>query len=124
MFSVADNYTYTVPGVYTITLSVDDEMDSGQSIFQFVIVFDPDGGFVSGGGWIDSPAGAYAADPTLTGKANFGFVSKDKKGQTMPSGNTEFQFKAGDINFHSNTYDWLIVAGARGQFKGVGIRRF
>ena len=54
------------------------------------------------------------------GKANFGFVSKYKKGQSTPDGNTEFQFKAGDINFHSEVYEWLVVAGAKAQFKGTG----
>ncbi len=29
-----------------------------------VVIYDPDGGFVTGGGWINSPAGAYSADPT------------------------------------------------------------
>jgi hypothetical protein len=24
------------------------------------------------------------------------------------------------FNFHSETYDWLVVAGARAQFKGTG----
>jgi hypothetical protein len=37
-------------------------------------VYDPSAGFATGGGWIMSPPGAYAADPTLTGRANFGFV--------------------------------------------------
>ena len=39
-------------------------------------VYDTGGGFVTGGGWITSPPGAYASDPQLTGKAQFGFVSK------------------------------------------------
>jgi hypothetical protein len=89
-----------------------------------ISVFDPSGGFVTGGGWIDSPAGAYTADPSLTGKANFGFVSKYKKGSTtnIPEGQTEFQFKAGDLNFHSSTYDAesLVVAGHKAQYKGTG----
>ena len=38
----------------------------------------------------------------------------------MPTGETEFQFKAGNLNFHSNSYEWLVVAGARAQYKGVG----
>ena len=83
-------------------------------------VFDPNGGFVTGGGWIDSPAGALTADPTSTGKANFGFVSKYKKGASTPTGNTNFRFKAGNLDFDSTSYDWLVVAGARAQFKGVG----
>lgn len=68
-----------------------------------------------------SPAGAYTDDVTLTGKANFGFVSKYKKGATTPSGQTEFQFKAGDLNFHSDSYDWLVVTGSDyARFKGEG----
>lgn len=38
----------------------------------------------------------------------------------MLTGNTEFQFKAGDLNFHSTDYQWLVVAGARAQYKGSG----
>ena len=38
----------------------------------------------------------------------------------MPTGNTEFQFHAGSFNFSSTTYQWLVVAGARAQFKGEG----
>jgi hypothetical protein len=48
-------------------------------------------------------------------------VSKYQRGQTTPSGETEFQFKAGNLNFHSEAYEWLVVAGARAQFKGVGV---
>lgn len=47
-------------------------------------------------------------------------LSKYLKGATLPSGNTEFQFKAGDLNFKSASYQWLVVAGARAQFKGWG----
>ena len=57
----------------------------------------------------------------LTGKANFGFVSKYKKGADAPTGNTEFIFQAGDLNFHSTSYDWLLVTGSDyAKFKGVG----
>jgi hypothetical protein len=67
-----------------------------------------------------SPAGAYTADPSLTGKANFGFVSKYETGTNTPSGETEFQFKAGDLDFHSDAYEWLVVAGPQAKFKGIG----
>lgn len=58
----------------------------------------------------------------VTGHANFGFVSKYKKGAVTPTGNTEFQFQAGDLNFHSDAYDWLVVnqGGIRAQYKGTG----
>ena len=120
--SVNDSHSYSTPGVYTIKLIVTDNdgAPSNESVYQFVVVYDPSGGFVTGGGWINSPAGAYVADPFLTGKANFGFVAKYKMGANVPDGNTEFQFKAGDLNFHSSSYQWLVVAGARAQFKGEG----
>ena len=116
-------HTYASPGVYTITLTVtDDDGDSDTMSFKYVVIYDPTDGFVTGGGWINSPEGAYAPDPTLTGKANFGFVAKYKKGQTTPDGNTEFNFKVANMNFHSNDYEWLviIIAGAKAMYKGTG----
>jgi PKD repeat protein len=113
--------TYTASGVYTVGITVsDDDAASAVSKFEYVVVYDPGAGFVTGGGWINSPAGAYAADLTMTGRANFGFVSKYQKGANIPTGQTEFQFKAGNLNFHSTIYDWLVVAGAKAQYKGSG----
>jgi len=86
-------------------------------------VYDPDAGFVTGGGWIDSPANACrltTACQDLAGRANFGFVSMYKKGAQTPTGNTEFRFQAGDLNFHSDNYEWLVIAGHRAQYKGSG----
>ncbi|HEX4934286.1 MAG TPA: hypothetical protein VFV33_13945, partial [Gemmatimonadaceae bacterium] len=33
---------------------------------------------------------------------------------------TEFQFRAGNLNFRSTTYQWLVISGARAQYKGEG----
>ena len=124
--TVTLSYAFTQPGVYNVMLTVtDDDGGSGSAttvndLPAYVVVYDPSAGFVTGGGWINSPAGAYIADLTLTGKATFGFVSQYKKGATAPTGQTEFQFKAGDLNFHSSTYAWLVVSGARAQYKGSG----
>jgi len=119
--SAEGTHTYDTPGVYTVLLTVtDDDGGSDTETFQYVVIYDQDGGFVTGGGWIDSPAGAYVADPSLTGTANFGFVSKYKKGATTPTGQTEFQFQAGDLNFHSSIYHWLVIANHKAIYKGTG----
>ena len=110
-------------GVYNICVTATDDsgLDSNTQC-TILAVYDPNNGFVTGGGWFNSPAGAYAGDPNLTGKATFGFVSKYVKGRTLPTGNTEFQFKAGSLNFSSSSYEWLVVnqAGSNAQFKGAG----
>jgi hypothetical protein len=119
--SVATSHTYTSAGVYTVTGTITDAAgESASATFQYVVIYDPNGGFVTGGGWINSPAGAYTADPTLIGKATFGFISKYQKGANVPTGNTEFQFKVADLNFKSTSYDWLVIAGSKAQYKGTG----
>jgi PKD repeat protein len=123
--SVSGQHAYDEAGVYTLTFTVtDDDGGAGTSVHQFVVVYDPVGGFATGGGWIDSPAGAYTPDPELSGKASFGFVSKYRPGATAPEpeGRTQFRFKAGDLDFESEGYDWLVVnqGGSRAQFKGWG----
>jgi hypothetical protein len=122
ILSASASHTFADAGVYSVTILVTDK-DGGSvegSITQFIVIYDPSVGFVTGGGWIDSPEGAYVADPSLTGKANFGFVSRYKKGQAIPDGNTEFQFHAGNLNFHSSNYEWLVIASAKAMFKGDG----
>lgn len=109
-------------GVYNLIVRVKDDDDGVGSASVMIVVYDPSAGFVTGGGWITSPGGAYVPEPSLSGKATFGFVSKYKRGATIPEGNTEFQFHAGGMNFHSSTYQWLVVnqAGSNAQFKGTG----
>ncbi len=124
--SASAAYTFTAPGVYKVRLTIDDSCGGSGAADQvngmelLVVIYDPSAGFLTGGGWIDSPAGAYLPDPALTGRANFGFVSKYKKGATAPTGETEFQFHAAGFNFHSATYQWLVISGPKGQFKGTG----
>lgn len=129
LFEVAGSHFYTSPGVYTVSLTLTDA-DGGSrtksstgdkdETTSYIVVYDPSGGFVTGGGWIDSPEGAYVPEPLLSGKASFGFVSKYQKGKSIPSGQTEFQFKAGDLNFQSSAYDWLVINKHKAMFKGSG----
>jgi PKD repeat protein len=119
--SATSDHAYAELGVYSVTVTVTDSGElSDSEEFRYVVVYDPLGGFVTGGGTFDSPAGAYVGDPALEGSANFGFVSKYKKNAIVPTRNTEFQFQAGDMNFHSDAYEWLVVSGESARFKGTG----
>jgi hypothetical protein len=115
-------HAYTAAGVYTVHLKVTDD-DTGaveQDVPTLVVVYDPAAGFVTGGGWITTVAGSYPASPTLSGRANFGFVAKYKKGAAVPDGQTEFQFQVGNLNFHSELYQSLVVSGCKAQYRGTG----
>lgn len=116
-------HAFAAAGVYTVRLTALDDDSGSEMKSVLVVVYDPSAGFVTGGGWIDSPAGAYIADPALTGQAQFGFVSRYQKGAALPSGRTHFQFEAGDFTFTSDTYEWLVVNqnGSNAQFKGSGL---
>jgi len=120
---VMPTHSYANVGIYTVCLTVDDGELYSDPACTLAVIYDPSSGFVTGGGWINSPAGAYKADETLAGKATFGFVSKYQKGASVPTGTTAFEFDLAGLAFSSTSYEWLVVnrAGANAQFKGTGL---
>ncbi|MDN5309164.1 MAG: hypothetical protein PWP14_558 [Methanolobus sp.] len=120
--TVTGEHTYVSPGVYWVNVTVtdDDGSSTSRASEQYVVVYDPSGGFVTGAGWIYSPAGAYTDAPSIEGKATFGFVSKYEKKAAALTGNTEFEFKIADLKFKSTSYDWLVIAGSQAKYKGSG----
>ncbi len=84
---------------------------------------DPNGGFATGGGWIVSPAGACQLTPACqaaTGKANFNFTVKYLPAAATPSGEAQFDFKAGALDFRATGVAWLVVNGRAAWFSGEG----
>ena len=100
-------------GVHEVTLTVSDGVDR-HSDSVYVIVYDPNGGFATGGGWIEV---TDPADGNL-GRASFGFIARYKN--SAADGNFEFKYKDGDISLKSETIDWLVVNQNRAQFQGIG----
>ena len=130
---VSASHTYAAPGVFTLNITVDDDGGSDSAAYEYVVIYDPDGGFVTGHGRIDSAVeGCNDAFPDFPdmphicdgagGNARFGFVSRYNRGATAPTGRTDFDFVSGDLHFDSEIYDWLVVNqdDANAQFKGSG----
>ncbi|MBT3336740.1 MAG: hypothetical protein HN855_01345 [Anaerolineae bacterium] len=121
-YDVTGSHTYNVPGLYSVILYVEDD-DGGfaEELAQYLVVYDPKVGFVTGGGWIWSPEGALALEPAWSGKVTFGFVSKYVKGNIPPVGNTEIRLQTETMQFASTSYDWLVVNENQAIFTGRGM---
>jgi hypothetical protein len=104
-------------GVYKvdITFTGDDCFYFSSTNSAVIAVYDPTGGFATGGGWYEA-VDEVTEEP---GRANFGFTVRYK--QEASTGNLEFQFQTGDINLKSTSIDWLVISEANGQFKGQGM---
>jgi uncharacterized delta-60 repeat protein len=125
--SANTTFTFSEAGVYKVSLKVTDNgglsgtATTVNDLTALVVIYDPNGGWVAGGGWIESPQGAFALMPTATGKANFGFVVRYQNGASEPTGSAEFKFNAAGLNFQSTRYDWLVISsGKKAQCQGVG----
>ena len=130
--TITGSNTFVSAGVFGVTLTFTDGsgdvviantvsyQNAPANLPATVVIYDASAGFVTGGGWINSPVGAYITTPSLTGKATFGFVSKYQKGANVPTGDTQFQFKAGNLDFHSTVYQWMVISGGLAQYKGSG----
>ena len=65
--SASGSHAYASAGVYRVALTVTDKDGAaGQSVFEFVVVFDVVAGFVTGGGWIETSRSPRAASSGRT----------------------------------------------------------
>jgi hypothetical protein len=93
---IGPDHEYCEPGVFSVSVTVTDKHGGSGSAqaTAYIVIYDPYDGFVTSGGWINSPEDACQYDvctDNTTGKANFGLVSKYKRGASEPTGQTLFQ---------------------------------
>jgi endonuclease G, mitochondrial len=100
---------HAAAGIYSVAIAVaDDDGATAGSSFGNVVVYDVNGGFVSGAGWISTPSG----------KQNLNVNVKYQQGSAAPSGSTKFDL--GRSQFESTSLDWLVVSGNTATFQGTG----
>jgi hypothetical protein len=117
--SANTSFTFTTAGVYQVSLTVNDgcggtgTADTIGGVSAVVVIYDPNGAFVIGGG-------SYVANPSAVGKASFGLAAKYHNGGAVPIGETVFHLNFAHFDFFSTAYEWLVVTGAKAQYKGSG----
>jgi PKD repeat protein len=118
--TLAGSHLYAMPGLYALKVTLTDACGAqASSTYEYVMVNAPADGFITGGGWINSPAGALVGT-TAMGKASYSFDAKYNPATGLSSGSATFDFPAGALNFASTRIDWLVVADAKAWIKGVG----
>ncbi|HXV71061.1 MAG TPA: PKD domain-containing protein, partial [Acidimicrobiia bacterium] len=113
-------HVYSAPGLYTLTVTlVDDDTGFATTSHEHIKVHAPGVGFVTGAGTFQSPAGAYLADPSFIGRAQFNFVGRHD-GQAAPDGRFRFRLMGADLRFESSGHDALTLAGPWARIEGTG----
>jgi Secretion system C-terminal sorting domain len=124
--NVTGSYKFTAPGIYKLKMNITDQngvtsyANTNGDVEAIVVVYDPNGGYTYGSGSFVSSPGAMPSNSSFTGRVNYGFQSNYYKGAANPKGETQFDFRAGDLEFNALNFDYLVVNGAKAQFKGLG----
>ncbi|HEY7120302.1 MAG TPA: type VI secretion system tube protein Hcp [Tepidisphaeraceae bacterium] len=106
-------------GVYTIYVRGSDAAgNTGPASTLTLPVYDRNAGFVTGGGFIDSPAGAEPAHPRRSRKAFLVIDAAYPKRGNEPIGLVVFSVDG--MNFVSTDLDWLVVTGNQARLAGSG----
>lgn len=110
---VATSMVALQPAIYTIEITAAGWDAVGHGI---LVVYNPEGGFATGGGWIMPADDGLNTHPNV--RANFGFNAKYKQG--LPTGHIEFRYSDGHIDLKSSSIEQLVITGGSiVQFKGL-----
>ncbi|MDP2339260.1 MAG: PKD domain-containing protein, partial [Bacteroidota bacterium] len=117
--NLSGNHVYGQTGLYDVTLTIEDACGKTDTeTFSYVVIYNSCDGFITGGGYINTPAGAYAAKPTSTDKSEYEFEAKYHKGALAPKGEFKFKMHSGNFEVKSTSLDWLMVNNDQAILKG------
>ena len=120
--TITGDYVYSKANLYDVRLVIEDACGkSDEIVFSYVVIYDPCAGHITGGGYIQSPLGAYKLG-NLSGKATFEFEAKYHESKNELKGKFQFKLenKQNSFEFSSVNMKWLVVNGDQAIFSGQG----
>lgn len=119
--TVSGTHSYTSSGVYTITLTIEDNEGLGDTqVYEYVSVYNPTNqSRFNGVRLFTSPVGALQSDPNFTGKAQFG-IRANYDG-TSAAGDVNLHMLQANFNFESTSLNVLVITNNIAYIRGSGI---
>ncbi|RKN20847.1 hypothetical protein D7147_08435 [Micromonospora musae] len=109
-------------GMYTIEVTVTDDDGASATAKTMVVVYNPQGGFVTSGANFASPAGALSSNPTAAERMRVQLNPQYQQGEPGPAlsgGRVSATLDGGAFTLESTKLDWLVVApDAKAAVKG------
>lgn len=119
--TASGTHTYTIAGVFTVNLTITDNNNASDSEnYQYIVVYDPNAGFMTVSGKYDSLAGWNMQNTQAAGKVKLGIQGKYKNNNISPTGKAKLNFKVGNFEFESTSYQWLVINSYKGYLMGTG----
>ncbi|MGK7391423.1 MAG: T9SS type A sorting domain-containing protein [Candidatus Cyclobacteriaceae bacterium M2_1C_046] len=133
--NISANHMYSEAGIYEVVLNIIDICGlEAQETYQYVIIYDPNAGFITGGGWFSSPVGAWAGNTATNSKAHVQFNAKYQKNTYELQGKFNFTLTRGAggnnsgaggnsgaiLKFKSTSLNWLVVNDHKAYLTGSG----
>ncbi|HYN30580.1 MAG TPA: ExeM/NucH family extracellular endonuclease, partial [Dermatophilaceae bacterium] len=117
--TVTATHTYAAPGLYRVTVTVTDSFgNAGSACLERLVVVDPAAGRVTGGGWVQSPAGAVVGAPDVAGKAAFEVSAHYARDGSRLDGTFSYRLPAGGLALETTSLDWLVVRDGTARLSG------
>jgi predicted extracellular nuclease len=106
------NKNFKTPNQVTTFYAPDEfrSADHDPLIVGLDVLNDPQGAFLTGGGWI----------PSGENKLHFALVAKYHGDSAVPTGNAEVRIGARGLKFRATSFEWLAVPGSTARLRGIG----
>ncbi|MBB6611940.1 PQQ-binding-like beta-propeller repeat protein [Pontibacter sp. Tf4] len=118
---ITGEHRYSQAGIYRVGLNYEESClrPLNNDYEEWIAVYDPSAGFVTGAGWYNSPAGNYELMQQQR-QVQFAFsIRYQNKNADEPQGSLLLHLGNRQL-FMARKLDWLVVSGDRAVFKGEG----